>query len=184
MFVRADNRTFQNELSQEEAQQPQQQQQDESQYQGAISGVTSEALAQLPGAAPGKRKFDTASSVATNRSIRSNLANVDLDFGDEPILLSDQDQPSVVHAEFPGEVNRPGRQNDLIDIESDAYMGGTAESAAKVGQPSSQDSSALKEPEMQERSGGVSFFARPSGASPQKPMDPMDLDMEQNGRAP
>ncbi|KAI2473852.1 hypothetical protein F4781DRAFT_379131 [Annulohypoxylon bovei var. microspora] len=70
MFVRADNRSFQQELAQEQDQvQPAE--------ELPASGVRAEDLSHTTVASPGKRKHSVGSSVATQGSSRADLADVD-----------------------------------------------------------------------------------------------------------
>ncbi|KAI1462291.1 hypothetical protein F4805DRAFT_410089 [Annulohypoxylon moriforme] len=84
MFVRADNRSFQQELAQEQDQgQP---------AEGPpTSGVRAEDLSYIAVASPGKRKYSVGSSVATRGSSQGDLAEVDPYHWDMQDMQSDFD---------------------------------------------------------------------------------------------
>ncbi|KAI1391065.1 uncharacterized protein F4822DRAFT_171209 [Hypoxylon trugodes] len=149
MFVRADNRSFQQELSQEQDQEQQQQQQQ--QPYNVHSGVTVEDISAFTNHT---RKHSVASSVATRGSSRDALSEVDLTF-DEPGTF----QPSV-----------PYHASKQLSAEYNI---------TEEMQTFSTDVSTSKSPEMQEvASGSTPFLSRPSRASQNDPIDMMDVDFE------
>ncbi|KAI3316909.1 hypothetical protein HD806DRAFT_516497 [Xylariaceae sp. AK1471] len=194
MFVKADNRSFQQELAQEASSSETKNQSQEMQMQDQPTiGVTAANLSQIPSLMPsearGKRKHSVGSSVATNGSIRSDLADVDLTF-DDTETVPGGDTSQTVHQ---GNSPRSSKLGDIVDSlarcqtqELDATRQGVQREDKHPegdGQGNGDDSdtntaSTSKMPEMTERRGGVNpFLARP-GSSVQNPIDLMDLDTE------
>ncbi|KAI1438279.1 hypothetical protein GGR50DRAFT_640772 [Xylaria sp. CBS 124048] len=179
MFVKADNRSFQQELTQEESSR-----EAEEQVQGvaipAARVMTAATLSQLPSADPkGKRKHSAGSSVATNGSIRSDLADIDLTFtddnttlhGNEPVFY-DESQPLKL-----GDV-----AESLAKCQTDEHeRRAEGESQGSGHDPGTTAVSGLRAPEMSERWGGANMFlAQPGNAIPAQnsAVDLMDLDTE------
>ncbi|KAI1746288.1 hypothetical protein F4680DRAFT_400956 [Xylaria scruposa] len=194
MFVKADNRSFQQELAQEERLQKTVYQNQEPQTQDEpLTEITAATLAQVPSWPKGKRKHSIASSIATNGSVRSNLADVELTFDDSQTAGHDLPQPahqySGSQSSKPSEVagslqwqaqihqtpehEAPGRDEKERDKHpQDHSRGGDGVSA------DAKDTSASKKPEMSERKGGLNPFLVRAGPSAQNPTDMMDLDTE------
>ncbi|KAI1138861.1 hypothetical protein F5Y05DRAFT_382632 [Hypoxylon sp. FL0543] len=198
MFVRADNRSFRQELDQEQNQE--QQPSDDSQP----PGVTAENLSHLPVLSPGKRKHSIGSSVATHGSSRDELEDVDLTFDEHEQFPPDQMQTSF----YETAANSSPQSNKLggVDESLANYQLGENESRPSgLGQqdPSTKQSSkeeaqvnaecnstedmqtstagpeSSKSPEMQERSGSSApFLARPGHHTQGRPVDMMDIDLE------
>jgi hypothetical protein len=194
MFVKADNRSFQQELAQEASSDENNNQNQEVQLQDQSTiGVTAANLSQIPSLmrseARGKRKHSVGSSVATNGSTRSDLADVFLEFDDTEAFPGD----NIPQAVQQGISHRSSRFGDVTDslAKSETHQleataqGDERETTHPEGnaQGGSDDSntnvaSTSKMPEMTERRGGLNpFLARP-GNSAQNPIDLMDLDTE------
>ncbi|GAP84006.2 putative ubiquitin interaction domain-containing protein [Rosellinia necatrix] len=193
MFVKADNRSFQQELAQEaNLRETTSQNQDVAMQDRPALGVTAAALSRIPSGTRCKRKHSVGSSVATNGSIRSELADVELTF----------DDPQPAH----GDVSSPAHQrNDSRSLK----LGDVVESLAKCqtdecratgygdregdGPPDgysqgdgnesdTNTASTYKMPEMSERKGVMHLFLAGSTTSAQNPIDTMDLDPEPGHR--
>ena len=131
MFVKVDNRYFQQELANEATMRETKSQSRDVQMQDQPPvGVTAEALSRLVSevgtfevGTGGKRKYSVGSSVATNGSIRSDLADVEFALNDPQPVFGDTIESTEV---LPGQ-----RERDEAKI-----------------------------PEMSERRGGISFLAR------------------------
>ncbi|KAI5862927.1 hypothetical protein GGS23DRAFT_570200 [Durotheca rogersii] len=181
MFVRADNRSFQQELAQEQ----QNQEPNPPQPQDpAPSGVTVGNLSYIAVSSPSKRKHSIGSSVATGGSSRDDLNDVDLTFDDHD-RFPDQHIPDA-HYQTPPDAS----------VQSTKPLGGIVESLAKcqtgeaesraeyggqegIGAFTSNPPALIKSPEMQERVGGSTpFLARPGPTTQSGPVDMMDIDME------
>lgn len=189
MFVKADNRSFQQELAQETSVHETKNQPREVQMQDQVeTGVTAAALAQIPSETRGKRKHSIGSSVATNGSIRSDLADVELTF-DDPDIFHDE-APKPMHQHNGSQASNPSSVvESLAKCETHEYKapGHDEKGGEKYLEGHSQDdgngsdintTSTYKMPEMSERKGGANpFLARP-GNSVQNPIDLMDLDTE------
>ncbi|KAI0865689.1 hypothetical protein F4860DRAFT_460056 [Xylaria cubensis] len=107
MFVKADNRSFQQELAQEERLQKAKNLIQESQTQDQpVTEITAVSLAQLPDWPRGKRKHSVGSSVATNGSVRSDLADVELAFDDSQKV--DHDLPKPTHQDSGPQSSKSG----------------------------------------------------------------------------
>lgn len=169
MFVRADNRSFQQELAQEQdrAQEP-------ATVEAATEGVplTAEAIKSVTFASPAKRKHSTGSSVATLGSRDSRDMN--MIFSDEPDPFFDDDDngPQTSHQEFASPA--PNKIGGLVE---DLEKCRTEESdTSALGR---RDATEPRAPEMQERGGQMPFITRPSSNETQKaPVDMMDMDIE------
>ncbi|GAW17353.1 hypothetical protein ANO14919_068100 [Xylariales sp. No.14919] len=189
MFVKADNRSFQQELAQEaslrEIGTPTQNQDVQMQDQPQI-GVTAAALSQIPSGSRGKRKHSIGSSVATNGSTRSDLADVELTF----------DDPQPVHndvARFTREHSGSGssKLGDVVEslakCQTHEYEAAHNEKCEEKrievhshrdADPGTNTTTTHKIPEMSERKGVVNPFLTRAGNSAQNSIDMMDLDTE------
>ncbi|KAI1171476.1 hypothetical protein F4777DRAFT_565466 [Nemania sp. FL0916] len=160
MFVKADSRSFQQELAQETNTHTTMAQAEDTWTQDQPgAAVTAAALSQIQqSSGPGKRKHSIGSSVATNGSIRSDLAEVDLTFDDTTTFDNVLD-PSRQEADREKQTEDPSTTHGQ-DLETDA-------------------ASATKMPEMSEREGRRTnpFLARPGSLAP-NPVDVMELDTE------
>ncbi|KAI1822916.1 hypothetical protein F4861DRAFT_512775 [Xylaria intraflava] len=181
MFIKADNRSFQQELAQEESTRESDKQNQEVQMIDQTTvGVTAATLSQIPSDSKGKRKHSVGSSVATNGSIRSNLAEVDLAFDDDPPGVL-EDAPKLAHPDNDTEI---GDAFETLDEESGPLAQGKKHPEGHgqgVGRDLNIDATSIhKAPEMSERPGGVNLFLAQQGSSAQtpNPVDLMDLDTE------
>ncbi|KAI1424375.1 hypothetical protein F5Y12DRAFT_715323 [Xylaria sp. FL1777] len=194
MFVKADNRSFQQELVQEENSRDTKDQDQEVQMQDQPQiGITAEALSQIPYGTRAKRKHSVASSVATNGSIRSDLADVELTFDDpHPVLDDDTAKAVGLHSG-----SGPSKLGDVVESLAkcqthgyEALGRGEMEEDTRLEVDSyddAKDSNAsttttYKIPEMSERKGGMTPFLARAGNSTQNPIDLMDLDTEHETR--
>ncbi|KAI0875516.1 hypothetical protein GGS24DRAFT_499735 [Hypoxylon argillaceum] len=181
MFVKADNRSFQQELAQEESSQKTKNQLGDVQMQDQSEiGITAEALARIPSEARGKRKHSVGSSVATNGSIRSDLGDVELTFDDPQIFHDESLNPVYQHndsrsSELSSDVVTRGYEIPGHDEKGGQhYFEGHSQDDGNGSDTNT--ATTQKMPEMSERKGGVNpFLARP-GNSAQTPIDMMDLD--------
>lgn len=195
MFVRADNRSFQNELAREQTEAEERIENQAAQANpeatlgdgpvpltvDAIQAIASDELNM-----GSKRKYSiAASSVATIDSTDSR--DLDMSFSDVPDRFSEQDgAPRPYHREF---VSPAARSNSLGGLEykpGEPFVPGHLQQpnphdGQQVQMPGTGDSSP-KAPEMQERvaTGPSPFVAqRPvSRASLAAPIDLMDIDVE------
>ncbi|KAI8956460.1 hypothetical protein F5Y11DRAFT_353733 [Daldinia sp. FL1419] len=180
MFVRADNRSFQQELAQEQdlKQLPQ---------DSEPPGVTAENLASIPATWPGKRKHSVGSSVATHGSSRDDLDDVDLTF-DQPGQFPGY--PALGHYEATTDNNpQPKKLGGIVDSLANCRtyenepveLGGWGATAQeRSSEMQTLDSDTSKPPEMRERPGGgpPPFLARPSRTTERGPIDMMDIDLD------
>ncbi|KAI1308900.1 hypothetical protein F5Y03DRAFT_85296 [Xylaria venustula] len=191
MFVRADNRSFQQELAQEASLREFRDQNQEIQVQEQPqTSVTAAALAQIPSGPRGKRKHSVGSSVATNGSIRSDLADVELTFDDPQSVLDYASEPVRQHSGS-GSSKLGDVVESLAKCQTHEYeMRGHGEKLEDGSQGHSYDDvdisdtntySTQKAPEMSERKGGLTPFLARAGNSAQNPIDLMDLDTEIRG---
>ncbi|KAI1121943.1 hypothetical protein F5Y10DRAFT_255215 [Nemania abortiva] len=189
MFVKADNRSFQQELAQEANVHETKSVQDVQMSEQPAIGVTAAALAQIPSELTrGKRKHSIGSSSATNGSIRSNLADVELTFDDPEMVLDEVprpvDQDSGSRPPVTESVIEPATERQIHEYEALGHdkKGGGNYLEGHIqdnGNDSNADAaSAHKMPEMSERKGGVNPFLARSGPPVQTPIDTMDLDTE------
>ncbi|KAI0454565.1 hypothetical protein F5B21DRAFT_475100 [Xylaria acuta] len=193
MFVKADNRSFQQELAQEESSHEIKNQNQEAQTQDRpITGVTAAALSRIPSGPKGKRKHSIGSSVATNGSIRSDLADVELTFDDPQTVDNDLPQLTHLHGD-----SRSSKLDDVVESLSECQTheyeapGHGEEESDKHPQDYSQGdvstsdantTSTRKKPEMSERKGGLNPFLVRPGPSTHNLADMMDLDTEHGPR--
>ena len=164
MFVKADNRSFQQELTQEQNQEQQQPQPSLEELSGSVSApITSDTLSRIPSSSPTKRKHSPGSSVATNGSLRDDLTDVNLTFPDDDNYhgggggvgfdgrrdSSEDAQPMATHQEFtthhhesdsPRSTKLGGLVEPLANFQTNAAIGAAPSSPGPV-----------KTPEMQER---------------------------------
>ncbi|KAI0840102.1 hypothetical protein F5Y06DRAFT_263648 [Hypoxylon sp. FL0890] len=197
MFVRADNRSFRQELDQEQNQE----QQPAPSLQP--SGVTAEDLSHVPVLSPGKRKHSIGSSVATHGSSRDGLDDVDLTFDDQEQLLDHQTGTSF-YEEAANSSTQPDRIGGIGESLANCQPNENEYQPIGLGQedPNKKQSSTevrdeaeynsaeemqtfnagpvpSKSPEMQERTGGSApFLARPGPGTQSDPVDMMDIDLE------
>ncbi|KAI0977124.1 hypothetical protein F4678DRAFT_411909 [Xylaria arbuscula] len=193
MFVKADNRSFQQELAQEASLREMRDQNQEIQMQDQPqTNVTAAALAQIPSGPRGKRKHSVGSSVATNGSIRSDLADVELTFDDPQPTLDYASEPVRQHSGS-GSSKLGDVVESLAKCQTHEYeMRGHGEKLEEDGSQAhgyddvnyspKNTSSTHKVPEMSERKGGLTPFLARAGNSAQNPIDLMDLDTEQEIR--
>ncbi|OTB07857.1 hypothetical protein M426DRAFT_317746 [Hypoxylon sp. CI-4A] len=164
MFAKADNRTFQQELDQEQNQeqvldQPTQEPPPTEQFP-TTADVNDQANA-VASSQWLKRKYSVASSVATHGSSRDNLSDVDLTF-DEP-------NPESGVSKSP---EQEAREAQLVS-------GMQAETGYDTTDEMQISTPAVKSPEMQERAGGPApFLGRPAQTTRSGPVDMMDIDLE------
>ncbi|KAI0381757.1 hypothetical protein F5Y04DRAFT_254284 [Hypomontagnella monticulosa] len=185
MFVRADNRSFQQELAQERDQV-----QEQASSNPQPSGFTVENVSQVPAYTYAvKRKHSIGSSVATRGSSRNDLDDVDLTF-DETDQFQDHQTPSIYYKEFAD--NKSPRSNklggiveSLANCRTNEDLNGKQTSSAT--QPDvehgtveeMQGITTGKSPEMQERTGGYAPFLGRSGQPTQgSAVDMMDIDLD------
>lgn len=189
MFVRADNRSFQHELTQENlAHTP-----DGGSNQGdhlteQVVPLTVDAIKSVSFASPAKRKHSSAGSSVATIASSSNSRDFDMAF-------SDDNTPSVSHREFASPTPQHHNLSDVAESlknyraqESESPVLGRRElsgssdrQAAVEMQTFGPDESASKAPEMQERSDGPTpFMPRPgNNAHPRAaPIDMMDMDLD------
>lgn len=185
MFVRADNRSFQQELAQERDQAEEQPPPSNS----LLSGFTAEDLSHLPAyAPPTKRKHSVGSSVATRGSSRNDLDDVDLAF-DELDQFQDHQAPSTHYREF---ADKSPQSNKLGGIVESLANCRTNEDLSEKQTPletqpdvehgtieEMQGITTSKSPEMQERTGGFApFLGRPGHSAQSGAVDMMDIDLD------
>lgn len=189
MFVKADNRSFQQELTQEQNQE--QLPQEPEPQSGAI---TDDALSRVPGASPSKRKHSASSSVATNGSSRGDLDDVDLTFLDERTIdFSEDSGPVTSHQEFATSSTQSNKLGGIVESLAncqtnekgslDRWQGEQIDGTHEGPEVEMQETveSGAPAPEMKERVGGSTpFFS--TGASDNNAMggtiDLMDMDLD------
>ncbi|KAI0101562.1 hypothetical protein GGR51DRAFT_530127 [Nemania sp. FL0031] len=188
MFVKADNRSFQQELAQETSVHENKSGQDVQMLDQPATRITAAALAQISPETRGKRKHSIGSSVATNGSIRSDLADIELTFDDPQTLPNEVPKP--VHQDSDPQscaISSVVEPVDKFQTHEHEALRHVEKGGGKYSEDHSQDggrdsgdntASIHKMPEMSERKGGVNpFLARP-GNSAQPSIDTMDLDTE------
>ncbi|KAI1802939.1 hypothetical protein F4811DRAFT_526987 [Daldinia bambusicola] len=180
MFVRADNRSFQQELAQEQTS-------EQSQQNSDPTRVTAENLSRIPVRAPGKRKHSIGSSVATHGSSRDDLNDVDLTFDDPyPSYQALGSQYESVASSSPQSKKLSGIVESLANCRTNETesVGGsrnwdTNEQGGFSEMQTFDSDTTSKPPEMQERTGGPAPFLTRSSHTPQGgPIDMMDIDLE------
>jgi hypothetical protein len=189
MFVRADNRSFQHELAQEN----QNHTQDGGSNQGdnlteQVVPLTVDAVKSVSFASPAKRKHSSAGSSVATIASSSNSRDFDMAF-------SDDNAASVSHREYASPTPQYSIVGDVVESlqncrthESESpvlgrrELGGSSDHQNVVEmQTLKPDESALKVPEMQERSGGPTpFIPRPGNNAHVRaaPIDMMDMDLD------
>ncbi|KAI8623694.1 hypothetical protein F5Y19DRAFT_350962 [Xylariaceae sp. FL1651] len=198
MFVKADNRSFQQELAQESSSSRPKHQSQELQVQDQPTmGVTAATLSQIPSEPRIKRKHSVGSSIATNGSIRSDLADIDLTF-DEPEIVHDEDVPMALHQEHASSNSRSSKLGGIVESlakcqthESEAAALRENRETRHGGHEYSDQNSMVmqnsdaalastsKMPEMSERKGGITRIWTRSDPAAQSPIEIMDLDTEE-----
>ncbi|KAJ8127329.1 hypothetical protein O1611_g6307 [Lasiodiplodia mahajangana] len=186
MFVKADNRSFQQELAQEISVHENKSGQDVQMADQPSVGITAAALAQISPEAGGERKHSIGSSVATNGSVRSTLADVELVFDDSQMILDEVSEPmhqdispqsSMIDSIVEPINRRQAHEHETpryIENEEGNFSGGQ-EDGDNLGE---NTASPHKMPEMSERKGGANpFLARP-GNSARTPIDTMDMETQ------
>ncbi|KAI1110929.1 hypothetical protein F5Y14DRAFT_427208 [Nemania sp. NC0429] len=198
MFVKADNRSFQQELAQEASIRETRDQHPVIHLQdGPTLGVTAEALARISSEAKGKRKHSAGSSVATNGSIRSDLADVELTFGDPQTMWNASGKPSHQDSSrrssqiYEVEPLAMGRADEHRTPENVEEGGGkrVEGQSQETGQGLDADAEPTpKMPEMSERVGVGNPFRGANPLLPPRPSNPvldpvdnMDLDTTEHG---
>ncbi|KAI2643621.1 hypothetical protein GGS21DRAFT_542400 [Xylaria nigripes] len=189
MFVKADNRSFQQELAQEEKSpmfgHPFPEAHTHDQPAGA---VTAAALSQIPSDPKGKRKYSVGSSIATNGSIRSDLAGVDLTFDDAPIVQEDEPETAKQHdgskplklGEVVASLAKCQTDERVEPAQGERKVKSSGDDQGDGYGLNANTASTQQVPEMSERRGGANpFLAQPGGsAQTQNSIDLMDLDSE------
>ncbi|KAL7625306.1 hypothetical protein AAE478_004522 [Parahypoxylon ruwenzoriense] len=179
MFVRADNRSFQQELAQEE----QNQEHASSPQHLPPSDIAIENPLHVTVSSRCKRKHSIGSSMATAGSSRDGLDDVDLIF-DDPDVLPDYQGPSIYGQE---PARGSPQSNKLGDIVESLAKCQTREAESRIEYSSmeemrtfnSSSPAPIKSPEMQERTGGSApFLSRPGYTSQSGPVDMMDIDLD------
>jgi hypothetical protein len=190
MFVKADNRAFQQELAQEAIlSTTETRSQDVPMEDQPAIGVTAAALSQIPSGTSCKRKYSIGSSVATNGSIRSDLADVQLTFDDPQTVYNEMPDPAPEYS-----THRSPKLGDVVEslakCQTTEYKATEYDDAGgtKHLEGYSQDNNGDnldtdpapddKMPEMTERKGGINPFLTRPADSAQTPIDTMDLDTE------
>ncbi|EMR63837.1 putative ubiquitin interaction domain-containing protein [Eutypa lata UCREL1] len=197
MFVKADNRSLQQELTQE-----QNQEQTPQEPLPLSTAITDDTLSRIPTSSPAKRKHSASSSVATNGSSRDGLDDVDLTFTDDHFAYTEESEPITSHQEFAsGSSPQSSKLGGIVESFADCQTNERGSPHRRLGnQPHGAEagaevemvetvSSGVAAPEMQERAGRpVSFFS-PS-PSPNNTaggtidlMD-MDIDSDHHGSQP
>ncbi|KAI2623176.1 hypothetical protein GGR54DRAFT_596851 [Hypoxylon sp. NC1633] len=201
MFVRADNRSFQQEIS---SQQEQRQGHQQPLQDPPTSEITSENLSYVPIASPSKRKLSVGSSVATHGSSRDGLDDVNLSFEDSnPFQESQRPRPDhfAVAQDGPQTYKLGGIVESLANCrtnENDAPNSGQPVLSRRQSvlglslSPSEADCTSTEEkkslnssppesksPEMQERDGNPApFFTRTDPSTQDGPVDMMDIELD------
>ncbi|CAJ2507634.1 Uu.00g088200.m01.CDS01 [Anthostomella pinea] len=130
MFVKADNRSFQQEIAQEQSQ-GQDRVQDQHQMQDLPpAALGAEGSSQIPFNPGAKRKLSNASSIATHGSLRSDLAEVDLTFPDDPVQFDDDSTATTHHQEFASNMPMTHHQEFANNTTQLVKLGGIVESLA------------------------------------------------------
>lgn len=194
--MRADNKVFQNELSQEQVQA---ENQTENLGRGvAIQGdgpvpLTADAISTVaPVAAapwsPSKRKHSDASSVATIGS--TNSRGMDMSFSGPVGPFPDHDEPDSWHQEFASPKPQPNKLGGLVESLENCRTFEPESPVLGRRVPVDQEmkdmtASTDKSPEMQERSSGPSPFvvSRPvlkASEAASAPISLMDMEMDMN----
>lgn len=197
MFVKADNRSLQQELTQE-----QNQEQTPQEPLPLSTAITDDTLSRIPTSSPAKRKHSASSSVATNGSSRDGLDDVDLTFTDDHFAYTEESEPITSHQEFAsGSSPQSSKLGGIVESFADCQTNERGSPHRRLGnQPQGAEagaevemvetvSSGVPAPEMQERAGRPVSFFNPS-PSPNNTaggtidlMD-MDIDSDHHGSQP
>ncbi|KAI0205063.1 hypothetical protein F4808DRAFT_448173 [Astrocystis sublimbata] len=154
-------------------------------------GVTAEALSQISMEPSGKRKYSVESSVATNGSVRSELADVGgLEFEDNASAKLPSDMPprcpatcrkddesldsEVASVSEGAENNREQKKGGVQEPQISLPNGNQSDHKDSA----TQATCSQKQPEMEERRGGMNPFLVRPGPAIQKGPDNMDIDSE------
>ncbi|OTB11428.1 hypothetical protein K445DRAFT_322014 [Daldinia sp. EC12] len=178
MFVRADNRSFQQELAQEQTSEQLPQNSD-------TTGVTAENLSYIPVMSPSKRKHSIGSSVATHGSSRDDLDDVDLTFDNMESYPSHR-APGSHYESVANSSPQSKKLGGIVESlanrrthETETAGGWDANEQDGFSEMQTFDSDTSKPPEMRERTGGPApFLTRPSHTSQSGPIDMMDIDLD------
>jgi hypothetical protein len=193
MFVRADNRSFQNELDQEMYQHDEQTQEAQVLDGGnrdnlpmEVVPLTAEAIKSVPLASSAKRKHGPGSSVATIGS-----SDLDMMVSDEADPFAhDENMPSTSHQEFTSPTPPPNKLGGIVESLQNCWTAGNEPGALGRSEPtisgenqvmgyiSESDALPSKAPEMQERTGGFVPFVTLPPAGHVETVDLMDIDLE------
>ncbi|KAK5630950.1 hypothetical protein RRF57_006665 [Xylaria bambusicola] len=160
------------------------------QYQSQV-GVTAAALSQLPSevGTGGKRKHSVGSSVATNGSIRSDLAEVEFAFDDSLPALDNTAEPTYQHIDS-GRTNTSNLDESLAEkcqthkheaikqMKKEEEGRSELHNSGSVKSPGIEKNSTHKAPEMSERKGSRISFLAQADPPAHNPVDLMDLDAE------
>lgn len=188
MFVKADNRSFQQELTQE---QNQEQPPQASEPQAAT--INDDTLSRIPGASPSKRKHFASSSVATNGSSRGDLDDVDLTFSDQHIQYSEDNRPVTSHQEFASSNTQSHKLGGIVESLANCQTNEKGLSSRWSGEQIHAThegpevemheivDSGVPAPEMKERAGGSApFFSTGAGDNNATggTIDLMDMELD------
>ncbi|ORY71716.1 uncharacterized protein BCR38DRAFT_493220 [Pseudomassariella vexata] len=159
MFVRADNRSFQQEIAQAQEQ------------TSEAVPLTLEAIQSVPTdpirTLPTKRKHSCAGSSVATLGSRSSRDMMDMIFSDEPDPFPDDSTPSTFHQEFADPAPQTNKLGGVVESLANFRTHSESPILRRDGpQTPKRDDSGSKVPEMQERSGGPPpFITRPRQGS-------------------
>ncbi|RYP05158.1 hypothetical protein DL765_009920 [Monosporascus sp. GIB2] len=185
MFVKADNRSFQQELAQE-----QNQEQTHEDEPPPLAAISADTLSHIPVASPAKRKHSASSSVATNGSSRGGLDDVDLTFSDDRDPFDGDDRPATSHREFANASPQPNKLGGIVESlancrTNESPGGGRSEQGHAPSEglevEMQETPSQPRAPEMQERAGGPAPFFRAHAIdnnATNGTVDSMDMDVD------
>ncbi|KAI0124199.1 hypothetical protein BJ170DRAFT_75636 [Xylariales sp. AK1849] len=197
MFVRADNRSFQHDLAQEQTQAQSQTEGGDNRGNSSneeATSLTTEAIRSVSFASPAKRKLSIASSNATYNSGGSRNLEMESFDGSDP--FTDEDNaPRVSHQEYMSPTPQYNRLGGLVEslencrtFENESPDMGRRELPDAIAyqgmeemQTFNPDGMPSSKPlEMQERTGGPTpFITRPGNTeSRTAPLDLMDMDID------
>ncbi|RYO89261.1 hypothetical protein DL762_003284 [Monosporascus cannonballus] len=185
MFVKADNRSFQQELAQE-----QNQEQTHEDEPPPLAAISADTLSHIPVASPAKRKHSASSSVATNGSSQGGLDDVDLTFSDDRDPFDGDDRPTTSHREFANASPQSNKLGGIVESlancrTNESPGGGRSEqghaSSEGLEVEMQETPSQARAPEMQERAGGPAPFFGAHGIdnnATNGTVDSMDMDVD------
>ncbi|RYP15513.1 hypothetical protein DL767_010317 [Monosporascus sp. MG133] len=185
MFVKADNRSFQQELAQE-----QNQEQTHEDPPPPVAAISADTLSHIPVASRAKRKHSASSSVATNGSSRGGLDDVDLTFSDDRDPFDGDDRPTTSHREFANASPQSNKLGGIVESlancrTNESPGGGRSEqrrASSEGPEVEMQETpSQPRAPEMQERAGGPApFFSAHAvdNKATNGTADSMDMDVD------